>query len=817
LPKEKVKNGDVPTESQKSGPQKKSQILGDSLKYDRDILEGKLEPQQSDVEFSMLSKDRSDLCSACSYLPLDKLGLQYYKPSESATGVVYSTELGSLFLSRRFPEVLQTAKSQPCLFCAILVHTSLKFIQTSLDEFLDLKTTDSGVKYFEAESVTGKPEDFNVRKFVEKKFCDIQYVYRISSLEERSDQFNPPRATLNRLIVETRKHNGGTKSSGKFLGTIRFQSCNSEPATVHGQCDSGILFSRDIGESLPYGGRFRVNLIDDRLVRTWKDYCLNNHGHLCSTHNIVTPKPRIRLIDVGKRCIVNGSGTENWVALSYVWGGANTVLTTTENIIQHETRGSLEGILPPTIEDALRVTQALGERYLWVDCLCILQDCEEDKSIHLPRMGDIYRHAVVTIVAASGSNAAAGLPGIRNSITRSEQLFIQFGPPFKLGDYGVATMMDPTDSRDCDYAAGSPWSMRAWTFQERLLSRRVLIFTKDLVYWECEQAIWREDCFGELPAEFPQIFTSGFGNDTFWSHIELSRLWKSHPFDIVNTYQQIVSHYTGLQLTYQEDGLNAISGVLTALEMRSGFKFLWGLPTAMLSAALTWESHSDYDDAILSSRNQRRTAKHILGPTQNSISHCPFPSWSWVGWIGKVWIRLDSRQSSPIFFTYSESKHTQLIEVKSHSESKVQPFWTRSGWEVTGDTVIRNEHVPDGVGVTVSLNCILAFWTDVAEVLIRWQDTDVTWISYHEESKVKAEICQEEVKMMSTWGQIPIDVESLSSTDGSLVVIGTNSCYVNVLLVSWTDGIAYRRGIASVKESDWIRLRRRVWKPVFLA
>lgn len=147
----------------------------------------------------------------------------------------------------------------------------------------------------------------------------------------------------------------------------------------------------------------------------------------------------------------------------------------------------------------------------------------------------------------------------------------------------------------------------------------------------------------------------------------------------------------------------------------------------------------------------------------------------------------------------------------------MQPFWTRSGWEVTGDTVIRNEHVPDGMGDIVSLSCILAFWTDVAEVIIRWQDTDVTWISYHEKSKVKAEICQEEVQLISTWGQVPIGVESFSSTDGSLVVIGTNSCYVNVLLVSWTDGIAYRHGIASVEESDWIRLRRRVWKPVFLA
>jgi hypothetical protein len=811
-------NGDVPTESQKNSPEEESQILEDSAKHDEDVLEGKSDQQQSGAESSMLSEDRSDLCSSCSSLPLDRLGLQYYKQNERAAEVADSVELGSFLSFRRLPEVFQTANSQPCQFCAIVLLKSLESIQSWVEELMDVKTTDSGIKYFEVEDV--RPENFDLRGFLKKQLNDTQYVYRVSSFEERPDQLNSQRVTLNRLVVELRKPNRGTKSNAKVLSTTRFQSCNSEPVTVHDQCDSGILFSRNIGESLPYGGRFRMDLIDERLVRTWKDYCLNNHGRLCSTHNMITPKPRTRLIDVDKRCIINGSGTENWVALSYVWGGANTVLTKTENIIQHETQGSLEGILPPTIEDALRVTQALGERYLWVDCLCILQDCEEDKLIHLPRMGDIYRHAVVTIVAASGLNAASGLPGIRKTITRSGQHFFQFGRSFNLGDYGVASMMDPADSRDWDYAAGSPWSMRAWTFQERLLSRRVLTFTKDLIYWECEQAVWREDCFGELPADFSQIFTSGFGSDTFWGHLELSRLWRSHPFDIVNTYRQIVAHYTSLQLTYQEDGLNAISGVLAALEMRSGFKFLWGLPTAMLSAALAWESHSD-DDAILSSRNRRRTAKHMLGPTQNRNLHCPFPSWSWVGWTGKVWIRLDksaiSRQSSPIFFTCSGSKHTQLIKVKSESESEIQSFWTRSGWEVNGDTVVRNEHIPDGIGDIVSLSCILAFWADVAEVIICWQNVDVKWISYHEQSKVKAEICQEEVKMISTWGQVPIGVESLSSTDGSLVVIGTNSCYVNVLLVSWTDGIAYRHGIATVKESDWIRLRRRVWKPVFLA
>ena len=56
---------------------------------------------------------------------------------------------------------------------------------------------------------------------------------------------------------------------------------------------------------------------------------------------------------------------------------------------------------------------------------------------------------------------------------------------------------------------------------------------------------------------------------------------------MVNTYRQIVSHYTSLQIPNQEDSLDAILGVLAMLEKRLGFKFFWGLPTAIFSAALT--------------------------------------------------------------------------------------------------------------------------------------------------------------------------------------------------------------------------------------
>jgi len=55
----------------------------------------------------------------------------------------------------------------------------------------------------------------------------------------------------------------------------------------------------------------------------------------------------------------------------------------------------------------------MGERYLWVDALCIIQDDSMDKEWQIARMGSIYSSAVFTIVAACGVDADAGLPGVR--------------------------------------------------------------------------------------------------------------------------------------------------------------------------------------------------------------------------------------------------------------------------------------------------------------------------------------------------------------------------------------------------------------------
>ena len=54
----------------------------------------------------------------------------------------------------------------------------------------------------------------------------------------------------------------------------------------------------------------------------------------------------------------------------------------------------------------------LGQRYLWVDRLCICQDDREVQTKQIDAMGDIYNNAVFTIIAANGWDANHGLRGI---------------------------------------------------------------------------------------------------------------------------------------------------------------------------------------------------------------------------------------------------------------------------------------------------------------------------------------------------------------------------------------------------------------------
>jgi len=75
---------------------------------------------------------------------------------------------------------------------------------------------------------------------------------------------------------------------------------------------------------------------------------------------------------------------------------------------------SLETI-PKTIQDAIEVTKQLGINYIWVDCLCIIQqgDGVRDWRKHSREMNDIYSTYVLNLSADRGKAANDGFLGKR--------------------------------------------------------------------------------------------------------------------------------------------------------------------------------------------------------------------------------------------------------------------------------------------------------------------------------------------------------------------------------------------------------------------
>jgi len=165
--------------------------------------------------------------------------------------------------------------------------------------------------------------------------------------------------------------------------------------------------------------------VSTRLISQWIHSCEREHGQSCSSARCRLDAPvdgSILLIDVIDRCLVRSTTMSRYFALSYVWGKVPASRTMKKNLKNRLESGGLPQGLPATIEDAMILVKALGERYIWVDALCIVQDDPDTKNRDIQNMDVIYSKAVATIIALYGTDANAGLPGVRPGTRRPQKI-----------------------------------------------------------------------------------------------------------------------------------------------------------------------------------------------------------------------------------------------------------------------------------------------------------------------------------------------------------------------------------------------------------
>jgi hypothetical protein len=123
--------------------------------------------------------------------------------------------------------------------------------------------------------------------------------------------------------------------------------------------------------------------------------------------------------------------------------------------------------------------------YLWIDALCIIQDDPMDWEIQSAKMADIYHLSCLTLAATwSDCNSAGCFPNesaeyVEHSlkVINSAQGTYRLKVRRRLPHWATSPTAIPTQD--------NPLLSRAWVFQERVLSPRVLHFCLHEMIWEC--------------------------------------------------------------------------------------------------------------------------------------------------------------------------------------------------------------------------------------------------------------------------------------------------------------------------------------------
>jgi hypothetical protein len=336
-------------------------------------------------------------------------------------------------------------------------------------------------------------------------------------------------------------------------------------------------------------------------ARQWLRTCVEEHEP-APTRSSSSPVERpARLLEVryeeGLECVrvvLTESEMPSFAALSYCWGPTSAVWkTNTQNYARRQSWFPVAQ-LAQTIQDACSITHELGLRHVWIDSICILQDDEVDWSREAAKMGSVYSLAQVSIAGASAADAQAGLFNSKSTDHISDHM--SEGGHFMskitstLSDGRVSNLYlcsNRVFARSRQYeplVESGPWAKRAWTYQEEILSSRILYYTDKQLFWQCAHCEECED--GPISPRHQRQLV----DDWYWKWCNI-----------------VVPGYSGRKLRRSSDFLIAISALARAASAQKPDAYYAGMWRCGLLNCLCW----------------RRFGPGRKSPTYRA------PSWSW--------------------------------------------------------------------------------------------------------------------------------------------------------------------------------------------
>jgi hypothetical protein len=418
--------------------------------------------------------------------------------------------------------------------------------------------------------------------------------------------------------------------------------------------------------------------INKTLIASWIKRCDNNHAGACHSFQDpwakIQPAKNILLIDVEHLCLVPQSSIATplkYVALSYVWGKEEhpfRTLKSNVNLLSQPNAFSEHSLrLPLTVQDSMALISSLGLKYLWVDRFCIIQDGDpKTTEVQLAAMASIYANAYFTIVAREG-DAQSGLAGSRSERPRQKPF-----ETFRLNPHCRMLLKSPTASHNGKIPS---YDQRGWTFQEWILSRRILVFHHQTVSWMCFAAKEQEN--GVYPNT--DVNPRSVGSSILSSSLNNS------------DYLNQIERYCQRELTYEIDKLRAFDAIIAVFGRSLRGRMLYGLPELFFPESLLW------------------TPKN-LGTSYFGRNNASIPSWSWAAWTGRIDTSL-VREASKCTVSSQENgtgRHFCMVEMKLvvKAEATSVPddiqdrvYWARRTSQESNDSQLDGHGLPPGVPV----------------------------------------------------------------------------------------------------------------------
>ncbi|KAH7389382.1 heterokaryon incompatibility protein-domain-containing protein [Phaeosphaeria sp. MPI-PUGE-AT-0046c] len=364
-------------------------------------------------------------------------------------------------------------------------------------------------------------------------------------------------------------------------------------------------------------------------IKQWIHNCSTHHNRYCTARaKSHLPKRVLELSHGSLHLRENVISEEVYACLSHCWGTTGPALTLTRETIGKLKDGIPTAELPRTFREVTELCLKLHIRYLWIDALCIIQQDKDDWQEAAATMASIYENAFVTIAATRSRDSEDGLFSTLQGFDQATRLKQSelYACKRRIGDF-------PQTSYSL-LAEDGPWPLlrRAWVFQERLLSTRIIHFTNYQVIWECKSM--QESETGDLIDDWSK-------DDYEPKSQKSSSLGPvDQPFKFPQqdkgyaAWQRIVAHYSHLKLTFPGDRLPAIAAIAQrTMRSRKDDAYIAGM----------WKNSLLHDLAWYRVEYRKNLARHDDSK----------PTWSWASAPGAVG-----------FYNVTSLPSTELLAVK---------------------------------------------------------------------------------------------------------------------------------------------------------